>query len=303
MNILLTGGTGFVGRELSSCSFIKKHVVRKGTVHPYSCVYGIESLNGTTDWSGAFIDIDTIIHLAGLAHSNSFSQYEYKSVNVEGTLHLASEAAKAGVKRFVFVSSAGVNGLSTNGSLFKPNSTPSPHNLYTQSKYNAEIGLNKISLETGLEVVIVRPTLVYGVNAPGNFGMLVKLIKYLPVLPFGLTANKRDFIAVHNLAHLLIACATHPNADGHIFLASDGVPVSTKEFTNAIGEGLGKTLLQLPVPVSLMNLVARLFGKSAMAGQLLGDLQVDSSNVQKILGWVPPYTMRQAMALLSTKNI
>ncbi|WP_415775085.1 NAD-dependent epimerase/dehydratase family protein [Shewanella oncorhynchi] len=299
MNILLTGGAGFVGRHLSTQFHIKQQVVRKGEMHPYSSVYSIDTLNGTTDWDGAFTDINVIIHLAGLAHSNSFSTQEYQSVNVEGTLHLANEAVKAGVRRFVFVSSIGVNGSLTNGTPYTFNSTPSPHNPYTQSKYDAEIGLKKISQETGLEVVIVRPTLVYGSNAPGNFGMLAKLVNKLPLLPFGLTDNKRDFIAVQNLADLLITCANHPKAAGQSFLASDGETVSIKEFTNAIAKGLDKTVFQLPIPVSLMLFAASLVGKSAMAEQLLGSLQVDSSNAQEVLGWVPPYTMEQAMASLS----
>ncbi|MFA0415174.1 NAD-dependent epimerase/dehydratase family protein [Vibrio renipiscarius] len=299
MKMLLTGSSGFIGRHLNSQGRDFRCVVREKVKQANKDVFIIDKFDSSTSWSGAFTDINTIIHLAGLAHSNSFIAQDYQSVNVDGTLHLASEAAKSGVKRFVFVSSIGVNGSLTNGTLFTFNSNPSPHNPYTQSKYDAEIGLKKISQETGLEVVIVRPTLVYGANAPGNFGILAKLVNKLPLLPFGLTANKRDFIAVHNLADLLITCANHPNAGGHTFLASDGDSVSIKEFTNAIGKGLGKTIVQLPVPVSLMNLVASLVGKSAMAGQLLGNLQVDSSNVQDVLDWVPPYTMEQAMASLS----
>jgi nucleoside-diphosphate-sugar epimerase len=174
-----------------------------------------------------------------------------------------------------------------------------PHNHYAKSKSLAELGLKKIASETGLEVIVVRPTLVYGPKAPGNFGLLTKLVHKLPLLPFGLADNKRDFIAVQNLVDLLMTCVNHPNAAGHTFLASDCQTVSIKSFTNAVGKGLGKTVIQLPVPVSLMRLTARLVGKSAMMEQLLGNLQVDSSNAHDVLGWVPPYTMEQAMASLS----
>jgi nucleoside-diphosphate-sugar epimerase len=299
MSILLTGASGFVGRELSTKYEISKMVVRDNAKYRNQSSHIIKALNATTDWKGAFYNVDTIIHLAGLAHSKSFSIEDYQSVNVGGTLHLAAEAAKSNVKRFVFVSSIGVNGTFTLEQPFSNLSEPKPHNSYAQSKYDAEVGLTKIAQETGMELVIVRPTLVYGPYAPGNFGMLTRLINKLPCLPFGLIDNKRDFIAVQNLADLLIICANSPDAAGHIFLASDGETVSIKQFTNAIARGLNKRLIQLPVPATLMRLVARLVGKSAMAEQLIGNLQVDSSNAQEVLGWVPPYTMEQAMASLS----
>ncbi|MCG9544451.1 NAD-dependent epimerase/dehydratase family protein [Vibrio sp. Isolate33] len=247
-------------------------------------------------------DIDTIIHLAGLAHSSSFSEEEYQSVNVDGTLQLAIKAVKAGVKRFVFVSSIGVNGIATFEEPFTITSEPSLHNHFAQSKHRAEIGLKKISQDTGLEVVIVRPTLVYGLNAPGNFGALTRLVNRLPMLPFALVNNKRDFISLMNLADLLIACASHQDAAGHTFLASESETVSTKEFTNKIAKGLGKEVYQLPVPISLMRFAGKLLGKSAMVEQLVGNLQVDSSDLAKVLGWVPPYTMEESMALLKKQT-
>lgn len=301
MNILLTGSSGFVGSHFSGDANIKRIVVRENDNcdHWGGEQYTINALNGQTDWSDAFSGIDAIIHLAALAHSRTFTSDDYQQVNVDGALHLAREAALAGVKRFVFVSSIGVNGTSTIDNPFTSHGKEQPHNAYAQSKYDAELGLKKIGEETGLEVVIVRPTLVYGSNAPGNFGMLTKLVKKLPVLPFGLANNRRDFIAVQNLADLLIACATHPNAAGHTFLASESETVSTKQFTNAIAKGLGKQVIQLPIPVSLMRLAGRLIGKSAMIEQLFGNLEVDSSNIQQVLGWTPPFTMEQAMAQLN----
>ena len=300
MKILLTGATGFVGKTLESFNSEQfRCVIRKDKNQIFSDLFLIDNLNTSTSWNGAFVDCNAVIHLAGLAHSKLYLSDDYQAVNVDGTLHLASEAAKAGVKRFVFVSSIGVNGSSTKDSPFSLNSELQPHNNYAQSKYNAELGLKKIAEETGLEVVIVRPTLVYGANAPGNFGSLTKLVKILPILPFGLANNKRNFIAVQNLADLLLTCAKHPNAAGHTFLASDGETVSIKAFTNAIAKGLNKQLIQLPIPTSFIRFSGRVMRKSAMIEQLLGNLEVDSSNVHEVLGWVPPYTMEQAMASLS----
>ncbi|EGR0085169.1 NAD-dependent epimerase/dehydratase family protein [Vibrio vulnificus] len=297
--ILVTGASGFVGSTLFALGRGDLKAVFRATDEvTFSDGYLVDSIDGKTVWDGAFDNVNTIIHLAGLAHSHSFSSKDYNRVNVAGTLRLATKAAEAGVRRFVFVSSIGVNGTSTQAEPFALDSEPSPHNDYAQSKYDAEIGLKKIAKETGLEVVIVRPTLVYGPDAPGNFGMLTKLIKRLGVLPFGLATNRRDFISVQNLADLLVTCATHPNAAGHTFLASDSETVSIKKFTNAIANGLGKKAIQLPVPVSLMRFAGRLTGKSAMIEQLYGNLEVDSSNIKEVLGWTPPFTMEQSMAFL-----
>jgi nucleoside-diphosphate-sugar epimerase len=300
MKILLTGASGFIGRYASAALKGRcRYVVRKTDKDSFEDRFIVDNIDENTNWEGAFQNCSSIIHLAGLAHSNTYTLNDYINVNVNGTLKLASEAAKVGLKRFVFVSSIVVNGNNTKQLPFSSGSDANPVNAYAKSKYMAEVGLKEISESMGLEVVIIRPTLVYGLNAPGNFGMLSKLVYNLPILPFGITNNKRDFIAVQNLVDLLIICAQHKNASGHIFLASDSETVSIKEFTNAIGEGLGKSITQIPVPISLMRLCVRLFGRPAMAEQLFGNLQVDSSNIQEILGWVPPYTMKQAMASLS----
>lgn len=300
MNILLTGGSGFIGSHLLSYPQIKRVVVRKKNevlLHDKP-KFVIDELSDSTEWKSAFEGINSIIHLAGLAHSTQFSSEDYEEVNVLGTLELAKQASKAGVRRFVFVSSIGVHGLSSKDKPFTPEDIVSPHSVYAASKYSAEVGLKKIAKETGLEVVIVRPTLVYGLKAPGNFGMLTKLVSKVPVLPFGLANNRRNFIAVQNLVDLLATCATHPDAAGHTFLASDTETLSTREFTNAIADGLGKQVLQLPVPVNLMRLVGKITGKSAMIEQLFGNLEVDSSNIQEVLNWTPPLTMKQAMKTL-----
>ncbi|EGM69238.1 NAD-dependent epimerase/dehydratase family protein [Shewanella sp. HN-41] len=298
MKVLVTGVTGFIGREVIRHQGNFRCVTRCSDKLNVDDVFLVNKIDANTNWADAFDDVETVIHIAGLAHNKQTPQSDYQSVNTLGTLHLAREAVNAGVKRFVFVSSIGVNGTFTSDKPFTFNESERPHNYYARSKYSAEVGLKKLAVETGLEVVIVRPTLVYGPNAPGNFGLLTKLVKKLPVLPFGLANNKRDFIAVQNLADLLITCATHPNAAGHTFLASDMETVSIKQFTNAIADGLDKKTFQLPIPVSLMRLVGKLTGKSAMIEQLYGSLQVDSSNIKEVLDWTPPLTMKQAMATL-----
>ncbi|MEN9018522.1 MAG: NAD-dependent epimerase/dehydratase family protein [Hellea sp.] len=298
--ILVTGATGFIGKSIienyKHCRMVIRNKSSKKLSKNNSFL--INNLDGTTSWEGAFHNINTIIHLAGLAHVNTFSKENYWSTNVDGTLRLAKQASLNGVKRFVFVSSIGVNGTSTYDKPFSPESEPTPHNMYASSKYIAELGLQKISEETGLEIVIVRPTLVYGPDAPGSFGYLSNLVKYSPCLPFGAINNKRSFISVQNLADLLITCATHSNAPGNTFLASDCKSVSIKKFTNGIAKGLGTNLVQLPVPVNLIRLAGNFLGKSAMVEQMVGNLEVDSTNLKTILDWTPPYTLEESMAFL-----
>lgn len=298
MKILITGATGFVGQEIINQKANFRCVIRDGESLTCDDVFVIARLDKNTCWDAGLTNINAIIHLAGIAHNKYVSQDDFRSVNTEGTLHLAREAARLGVKRFVFVSSIGVNGTFTDKTPFNIHSKANPHNHYAQSKYEAELGLKKIADETGLEVVIVRPTLVYGVNAPGNFGMLTKLVKIFPFLPFGLVNNRRSFISVKNIASLLLECVTNRNAAGHIFLASDGDTISTKQLTNAIADGLGKKVIQLPIPASFMRLCGKLTGKSVVIEQLLGNLEVDSSNLQEVLGWTPPFSMSQTMASL-----
>ncbi|WP_445777218.1 NAD-dependent epimerase/dehydratase family protein [Shewanella sp.] len=303
-SVLLTGANGFIGSYVNQlldyrCVITPRVVdLQLINTHQIPLMDIIES-ESESESSSLLSEIKVIIHLANLAHASFYSSSALQSVNVDITLNLARKAAQNKVKRFIYVSSIVVNGTNCSDIPFSSQSAAMPSSLYAQSKLDAEIGLKKIADETGLEIVIIRPPLVYGPSAPKNFGLLVKLVHQLPFLPFGLTNNKRDFIAVHNLADLLVTCVTHPDAAGHTFLASDGHSVSIKQFTNAIAKGLNKKLIQLPVPVSIMRFAASLVGKSAMAEQLLGNLQVDSSNVREVLGWEPPYTMEQAMALLS----
>lgn len=304
MSICITGATGFVGKELVK-SHLVTHILGRENVPGNHMYFPIETIDGSTDFSQLFRDVSfqCLVHLAGVAHKKDVYSTELFNINTDGTLNLARQAANAGLKRFVFVSSIGVLGQFSFNNPFNYTDAPYCHNAYTLSKYNAEVGLRKIAEDTGMEVVIVRPTLVYGVNAPGNFGLLTKIVHKSPILPFYLVNNKRDFISVQNLSDLLLTCAVHPDSAGHTFLASDMETVSIKEFTDAIAKGLGKKIIQLPIPVFLMRFAGKLIGQSEMVEQLVGNLQVNTSNISKVLGWKPPLSIEESMvSLLTVKN-
>lgn len=244
-----------------------------------------------------------IIHLAAVAHNNSNDPDYINEVNVNGTINLAQHAATIGVKRFVFISSIGVLGNSTTNLLpFDEHSNGAAHSQYSQSKLDAENTLLKIAEETELEVVIIRPVLVYGLSAPGNFGKLVNLVNNVPMLPFALCKNKRSFISVDNLVDFISICIDHPKAKNEIFCISDGHDVSIREFTDGIAKGLNKRLIQLPIPVFIFKLLGKMMGKSEPIEQLIGDLQVDSTKARELLDWLPPLTMAKTLSKLRVKN-
>ncbi|EJE8693663.1 NAD-dependent epimerase/dehydratase family protein [Vibrio vulnificus] len=301
MSILLTGASGFIGSKFRNDNSVKRVVVRESDkARFWECErFVVNTINGKTSWIGAFEGIDVIIHLAGLAHSKYFTWEDYYSINVEGTLNLAKQAALAGVRRFVFVSTIGVYGTNSYNVPFSLKSSLTPQTDYARSKLIAETGLQKMSQELGIEIVIVRPTLVYGCQAPGNFSLLKKLVEFSPILPFRSIKNKRDFISAENLQDLLKCCALHQNAKGNIFLASEGETVSINEFTNHIAKGLNRRSFQLSIPISLFRLFGKLTGKVQLVEQLVGNLHVDNSNLKDTLGWVAPYTMKEIMQQLN----
>jgi len=299
-SVLMTGSNGFIGRacikvfeqhEMSDLTLLNRTFNQK---HEYfQIISDLETLSDET----ININVDIAIHLAGLAHKSNQLLEKYRDVNTSATLKLARVLACKGMKRFIFVSSIGVNGSSTKAP-FNEQSVPDPHSDYALSKYEAEEGLKILAQELDFELIIVRPTLVYSSDAPGNFGALVRLVTKLPFLPFGRTKNLRSFISVDNLANFLFVCTTHSKAAGETFLISDGEDVSTKEFINSISEGLGCKLIQLPIPINIMRFVAKFLGKGKLVEQLFDDLQVDSSKARNLLGWNPPETLTQAMKKL-----
>lgn len=296
MKTLLTGASGFIGSGYlrlyrKDC----RSLVRRGNVVDCDDVFEIDEINSHTEFGNAFHDVDCIVHLAGLAHTHKFSESEYTITNVKGTLHLALLAANSGVKRFVFISSIGVMGLNTHGAPFKESDEPNPYNPYTMSKWRAEQGLVKISKSTNMEVVIIRPALVYSNAAPGNFGALVSLVKSTCFLPFAMANNRRSFVSLNNLINFIHLCTTHPQAKGEIFLLSDGNDLSIRELTDEISLSLSKSLYQLPIPLKIMKAFFKVIGKGKQSHQLFDDLQVDSSKARNLLGWSPVEGMSVAL--------
>ncbi len=306
MNVVITGTSGFIGKNLVPLLSESGHFIRKVVRSPVKCNsknnFKVDGISAATNWNGCFNGIDCVVHLAGLAHSSSYSKEDYESVNTLGSINLAKAAAKNGVKRFIFVSTIGVNGNYTEGCEFSSTDEPKPHNDYSDSKYQAELGLKAIALESKMEVFIIRPVLVYGINATGSFSRLSKLVRALPVLPFGLIDNRRSFISVDNLCDLLKTCLEHKTIKGGTFLATEEGAISTKDFTNAIAQGYGCFSLNLPIPVFIMKLFGRILGQSAIIQQLTGDLEVNYIDTRKVLGWSPPYTMQESMALLNKRK-
>lgn len=306
MKIMLTGANGFIGKSLL-------HLLIEKNYHLAALVrsrIGLEKLPGVDIWLTEsfatqylvklnFSGLDCLIHLAARAHVINDSSYnslaEFRQTNTEATLQLAKQAALAGVKRFIFLSSIGVNGIS-NIRPFNVADKPAPVEEYAVSKLEAEIGLKQIAAETGMEVVIIRPPLVYGANAPGNFGKLAKLAQKNLPLPLGAIHNKRSLVALDNLVDLIVTCIDHPNAANQTFLVSDDQDVSTTELLKLMTRAAGKKPRLLPVPMSWLKLAGKLTGKQAVIDRLCGNLQVDITHTKQTLGWTPPVTVEEGIA-------
>lgn len=265
----------------------------------------VSSINGATDWSAALRDIDVVIHLAARVHVMAdFSAEplaEFRQVNVEGTRQLAVLAVRAGVKRFVYVSSIKANGEEA-GKPYTELDKPNPQDFYGISKWEAEQALYQVSAETGLQIVIVRPPLVYGAGVQGNFAQMIKVISKGIPLPFASVKNLRSLIYVENLVDALILCATHPSAAGHTYLVSDGEDVSTPDLLRRLSKAMEKSAILMPCNPILMKFLGRLIGKSDQVAKLLGSLQVDSSKVCRELGWKPLFTMDDGLKATVSKK-
>jgi nucleoside-diphosphate-sugar epimerase len=289
MNIIITGATGFVGSQL--INYFDKSSV---TLFSRKSIKNHQTINASLEMllDKKFINkqFDVAIHLAGLAHK-SYSLAEFRKINVDSTVALARQLAENGLKRFIFVSSIGVNGNRTEGEPFNELSVVGPHADYAVSKYEAELELAKLSDEFGFELVIIRPPLVYGKNAPGNFKRLYNLAKKGMPLPFGLANNSRSFISVGNLCDLIVLCVTHPKAANELFLASDDVYVSTREIIETIwhAENISSILIQIPVFIFIF--IFKIFDRSSLGIQLFDDLEVDNSKAKTLLGWSPKQNM------------
>jgi nucleoside-diphosphate-sugar epimerase len=260
----------------------------------------IGAIDGETNWADALADVNVVIHLAARVHvmrENATDPLaEFLKVNLHGTSNLARQAASSGVKRLVYVSSIKVNGEQTSTTQsFTELDEPSPQDFYSISKWQAEQALWRISQETGLEIVVVRPPLVYGSGVKGNFAqMLAVIAKHIP-LPLAAVDNRRSLIYVKNLVDALIACATHPVAAGQTYLVCDGEDISTPDLLRQLGDAMGCPAHILPLPLSWLRMLGKLSGKSDQVERLLGSLQVDSGKIRRDLNWVPPYTLQQGL--------
>ncbi len=298
MRILITGVSGFIGRavgcRLWGAGRCVKGFSRVECIAPYPIsIADISTNHGLECLSSSFQVGDVVIHLAALAHF-SYKKSDYYRINIDGALNVARRAANAKAKRFIFISSIGVNG-NINTRPFTAADQPSPAEPYAQSKWEAELGLRQIQQETGMEVVIIRPPLVYGPRAPGNFGSLVRWIEKGIPLPLGAIHNRRSLVGIDNLVDLIIRCVDHPAAANQVFLAGDGEDLSTTELLREVSKAMGKPAWLIPVPAGVLQLGATLVGKKAMAQRLLGSLQVDISKTCELLDWKPPYTVEEGL--------
>lgn len=307
MRALVTGASGFVGRAVIARLLNEEGVVvrRAYRSSPSLLAGGIEccqvgDLDSTTDWQQALADVDVVIHCAARVHVMNDAEADplaaYRRSNVEGTLHLARSAVAAGCRRFVFISSIKVNGEATvPGVPFSEASTPAPRDPYGVSKLEAEQGLFALAEETGLEVVVVRPPLVYGPGVKANFQSMMRWLQRGVPLPFGAIDNRRSLVGLDNLADLVVCCATHPAAANQVFLAGDGEDLSTTDLLRRVARALGRPARLLPVPASWLSAAARIMGRQALATRLCGSLQVDTSKARTVLGWLPPDTVDEGL--------
>lgn len=256
----------------------------------------VGDMHGETDWSHALDGVHTVVHLAARVHVMQEKSIdplrEFRRANVEGTLQLAQQVAAAGANRLVYVSSIKVNGESGR---FSETDIPAPMDAYGVSKLEAEVGLQKIARDTGLEVVIVRPPLVYGPGVKANFRSLIRLVQLGAPLPFGSIHNKRSFVAVDNLANFLRVCVTHPAAPNETFFVSDGEDLSTTELLQRIARAMNRSARLMSVPSWLLKAALALTGRSAVADRLLGSLRVDIGKAKTRLQWTPPVTVDEAL--------
>ena len=262
------------------------------------CVTG--DLEPATDWSRALNGVAAVVHCAARVHIMHDTEADpltaFRTVNVEGTLNLARQAADAGVKRFVFISSVKVNGEHTApGIPFIETDAPNSQDAYGQSKHEAEQGLHRIAAETGMEVVIIRPPLVYGTGVKANFAALMRAVQRGWFLPLGAVHNQRSLVVLDNLVDFIVTCITHPQAANQTFFVSDGQDLSTTELVRGMARAAGVPARLLPVPVWVLQAGARLLGKEDAVQRLCGNLQVDISKARRLLGWVPPVSVEEGL--------
>lgn len=307
MNILLTGASGFVGKAMLrhfadvpnvQCRVAVRREMSEIASFRHHLISGIDA---KTDWTAASQGIDTVVHLAARVHVMNDKATDplaaFRAVNVEGTLNLARQASQMGVRRLVYLSSIKVLGESTcPGESFTEDSIAAPCDPYGISKLEAEQGLQHIARQTGLEVVILRPPLVYGPGVGANFHSLMRAVQRGLPLPLGAIQNQRSLVAVDNLTSAISLCTHHPQAANQTFLVSDQQDLSTPELIRAIAHAQGVKPCLIPVPVLVLTTLGKLTGKSAAVQRLCGNLQINSLKISELLGWKPVVTVQQALA-------
>lgn len=304
--ILVTGASGFIGSALVPALSAAGHATRRAVRRlaeqhsPEGETTAVGDIDGTTDWTEALRDIEIVVHLAARTHvlheTASDPLAAYRRVNVEGTRRLATQAAAAGVRRIVFLSSIKVNGERTFARPYTEDDTPQPEDAYGATKWEAEQALRTIERETRLQVVILRPPLVYGPGVKGNFLRLMKLVSRGWPLPLASVRNQRSLVYVGNVVDAIPACIKAPAAAGRTYLVSDGHDLSTPDLVRALARCLGVAPRLYPFPPSLLMLGAGILGKREEATRVLGSLQVASSRIRKELGWQPPDTIEEGLA-------
>jgi len=304
MKCLVTGASGFIGRGLLPSLKKAGHIAAQASrAYPEKNIdlltFSVGHISGHTDWTLAVANQDVVIHLANRAHSFNHKEAnalsEYRKVNVDGTLNLAKQASEAGAKRFIYLSSIKVNGERTSDHAFRCDDVPAPEDHYGISKWEAEQGLKKLCEELAMELVIIRPPLVYGPGVKGNLQKLTQAIDSGLPLPLGGMTNRRDLISLYNLTGLIVTCVDHPRASGHTFLCSDGCPVSTSELIASIAKARGKKLRLFKLPARIVVGLLSFLGKQGLGERLFGDLRVDMANTQTVLGWVPPVAFEEGV--------
>ena len=309
MKVLVTGASGFVGcavwQRLNNMSGVQAvGCVRRADAFSdtNAAIVTVGDLSSQTDWTVALAGADAVVHLAARVHVMRDTVRdplaEFRRVNTEGTLNLARQAAAAGVKRFVFISSLKVNGEVTQpGHAFTEADVSSPQDAYGQSKQEAEQGLRQIASTTGMEVVIIRPPLVYGPGVKANFASLMRAVQRGWPLPLGAVLNQRSFVALDNLVDLIVTCITHPRAANQTFLVSDGKDLSTPDLIKRMARAMNRPARLMPVPVWALKAGASLLGKGDEVQRLCGNLQVDISKSRTLLGWNPPISVDEGLRL------
>ena len=305
MNLLVTGATGFLGQAVCEALVAPpgNHVLgtsRSATTGNNGVrLMAVGDISASTDWTAALQGVEVVVHIAArlnLASDTSPDPLaEYRRTNLDGTLTLARQALAAGVRRFIFISSVGVNGSVTTGMPFDESSLPVPDGDYARSKFEAEEGLRALVQGAAMDVVIIRPPLIYAAHARRNFPRLLKLVDSGLPLPFAMLDNRRSMVALENLVDFIVLCTHHTAAGNQLFLISDGEDASTAQIVRYLAASMGRTARLLPVPDGLMRWGATLVGKQNMYTTLCASLQVDSGKARRLLGWVPPLTLEQAL--------